>query len=96
MIDFVASVFDIDEEMKQRLVIRYKDHQANGKTKWKPFKNFQVDRTVSPQPNAVRRPLDTRDLVLQARFKAGEEVPEDVSCDSEFMKAHMNAIGRAI
>jgi len=96
IISFVAPIFDLDEEMKERLVIRYKDHQDNGKTKWKEFSSFQIDRTIRPQPNVARRPLDTRDLVLQARFKAGEEVPEDVTCDSEFMKAHMDAIGRAI
>jgi len=51
IISFVAGVFDIDEEMKQRLAICYKDHQDNGKMKWKEFSSFQTDHTISPQPN---------------------------------------------
>jgi len=99
MLELVAAIFDIDDEdMRQRLIIRYKDHQANGVPKWKEFKSFEsnTDQSISPQPNAVRRPLGIGDLVLEARYKAGEEIPEDVSCDSEFMKEHMDAIGRAI
>jgi len=36
------------------------------------------------------------DLVLQVKFAKGDERPVDVSCDSEFMMEHMDAIGKAI
>jgi len=98
MISFVAgTIYDMDEETKARLVIRYKDHQDNGVVSWKEFKSFANNPTIKKRPtDETRRPLDIRDLVMVVKFQKGDQVPEDITCDSEFMKEHMDSIGRAI
>jgi hypothetical protein len=79
-----------------RLVIRFKDHRGGrGIPKWTEFEGFQ-GATISPDPQAARRPLQIKDLELRVVHKNGEEVPVDVSCDSQFMMEHMNPIGEAI
>jgi hypothetical protein len=95
MKDVVAKVFDLDELVFNRLIIRFKHHQPSGATQWKVFEKFQ-GTTISPAPQAQRRPLRIEDLVLQVAYRRGDEVPEDVSCDSTFMMLHMDAICKAI
>ena len=92
----VIAAFDLEEEIADRLIIRFKDHRGGaGTVAWKDFERFP-GATISPAPGAPRRPLRIEDLVLRAHFERGEEVPEDVSCDSQFMRDHMNLIGEAI
>jgi hypothetical protein len=91
----VIAAFDLEEEIADRLIIRFKDHTTRGTVTWKLFEGFH-GATISPAPGAPRRPLRIEDLALRAHFLSGEKVPIDVTCDSQFMKEHMDKIGKAI
>jgi hypothetical protein len=96
MKEVVIEAFDLEGHTADRLTIRFKDHRSGtGVPKWTEFKGSH-GATISAAPAAPRRPLRIEDLVLQVEFKRGDKVPVDVSCDSQFMKEHMDNIGRAI
>ena len=96
MKDVLNEVYCLTELTYNRLVIRFKDHRGGrGTPKWTEFQGFH-GATISPGPQAARRPLQIEDLELRVEHKKGDEVPLDASCDSQFMMEHMNPIGEAI
>ena len=46
--------------------------------------------------NLPREPLQLNDVQVKCRYKIGDEVEEDASCDSEYMLSAMNCVGAAI
>ena len=81
-----------------RLVMGYETYTAGGNKKWKPLnENDVMDQLgVRTDSEGNQIPLELRDLELFVQQAAGDEVDEDVSCDSTFMLEKIPAIGGAL
>ena len=98
MTESVAQYFAfLDDDVASRLVVRYCHYSAGGKPSWKELPSQKkVDHVrIRGNGDPQERALTVADLVLQVKYKPGDEVMEDVNCDSQFMLENMDSIGRA-
>ena len=85
--DAVAANFLLEDEIKDRLAIRF---YPNGKEK-NPKYYFKDDE---PIPNPDMLELDEHTLMV--RYKAGDTREKDVTCESKYMTRTMPRVGEAI
>jgi len=98
VLESIKTNYDLDEYVCNRLVMGYETYTAGGNKKWKPLnENDVMDQLgVRTDSEGNQIPLELRDLELFVQQAAGDEVDEDVSCDSTFMLEKIPAIGGAL
>jgi hypothetical protein len=83
--------------MRIRLEFSYRSYEGQkGKEKLR-----QTDDSPIPcfcdEPNGNNQiPVTVKDVILQALYRAGNIVKEDVSRDSDFMMGVMDRVGKAL
>jgi len=89
------------EEVGDRLSLKYHDYV--GQAGNKAWKRVRMEKGLAQQSirrgqllSVGNRPLNVRDVCLEVFMSKGEEVEEDVSCDSTFMLQVMDEVGKAI
>ena len=93
------SEWEIDQPTRDHLVLRCFSHQRNGKKKWCTLDEDAevLERSACLDKGSDKREkIQPKDIVLCFVRRNGEEHEADTTCDSEFMKAHMSSVGRAI
>ena len=79
--------YDLDEYVSERLVIGYETFTEAGNKKWKELNSLDVldelGIRTTVEGDQVAITLD--DLEFYVQQNQGDEVDEDVSCDSSFM-----------
>ena len=101
LIDSIVEEYDIDEEVAERLEFSYKTFVGNQGNE-KGIRYGDTDSLPSrtrrnSQDNTVQAiPVTLNDITLQVRNKQGDEIEDDVSCDSEFMLGVMDRVGEAL
>ena len=93
--DTLSQQFDLDETIVQRLVVGYThyepDRQNGGFVGKKTYLdgNSDLDKTLGktfrPTEDRGERELTLEDLQLFVEYKKGDDLVEDISCDSEYM-----------
>jgi hypothetical protein len=53
-------------------------------------------RRHEPATGNSRIPVTLDDVILQVRYKAGDIIEEEISCDSEFMLDVMDRVAKAL
>jgi hypothetical protein len=95
-IRIIAQNYELDEEVEERLCLRYDTYPRGVKTTVTMGQNdFLLVREITEE-NGARRALTIDDLTLQQRLEAGTIVREDINCDSDYMLDVMPRIGAAI
>lgn len=97
LLDDVKSQFDLDAYVSNRLVIGF-DTYEGGVKKWKALEADDVisELGIRTTIENARVPVELKDLELFVQQSAGDEVEEDVSCDSDFMMRIMPQVGMAL
>ena len=101
MIDTIVEAYDLEDDITERLEFSYRTYEGQqGKEK---IVRYSDD---SPLPSGLRRnvpanvnitvPVTLEDVILQVRYRAGDEIEEDISCDSKFMLGVMDRVGKAL
>ena len=98
----VADHYGLLNAIRERLVLRYKSLNKKGNYGWvclEPAKLIQ-SATINVRDSVDHKvktiPLVLDDLVLQVRWKKGEEHEDDINCNSEFMKEAIGELGPAL
>ena len=90
--------YDLDEYVSERLVIGYETFTEAGNKKWKELNSLDVldelGIRTTVEGDQVAITLD--DLEFYVQQNQGDEVDEDVSCDSSFMLEIIPTIGQAL
>ena len=103
----IATVFELDEAVGERLVLSYHTHIMTKKTNQikRVQKTLTCDdgltlqnRMLNDKKNGelVPRMIKLADLNLRVQIPCKELVDRDVSCDSVFMMDNMHLIGKSI
>ena len=94
--------YDLDEAIVERLEFCYKTKVGNkGNTKWIAINDdsssigIQKIR-IENDSNLPNRNIVIDDITVQVRYRLGDEIEEDASCDSAFMIPAMDRVGEAI
>jgi hypothetical protein len=100
MIETIAEVYDLDDYIADRLEFSYRSYDGQkGQEKIVRYTDHSVipSGTRRHEPTGHEQiPVTLDDVILQVRYKAGDIVEEDVSCDSEFMLGVMDRVGIAL
>ena len=98
IIDVVAGNGGLDQDVVDRLVLRYQSCSLAGNKTWKVLDETDKVRNKKTRSGAGQalRPLTLADLELSTCKRAGEIIQEDCSCDSTFMLRVMDGIGKKI
>jgi hypothetical protein len=95
-IGIIANNYDLEEEVAERLSLRYNTYPRGEKRTVTLGQNeFLLVREITEE-NGARRALTVDDLTLIQRLEAGTIVQEDINCDSDYMLDVMPRIGAAI
>ncbi len=81
--------YDLDDCIKERLVIHYHIPGRDGKDK-----SVYIDDEAGTVPSCNR--LELGGYTLKVQYKAGDTREVDISCDSKFMLEVMHKVGKAI
>ena len=95
----ITDVYDLTEYISDRLEFHYVSHSNGAVRKSKNVKLKGTDLFTGHKSTDVRgymTDVGLQDLHLGVRFKAGDEVVEDVTCDSDYMLRIMPKVGKAI
>ena len=97
-LDYIVQSYDLLPEVANHLCLSYKSHSKSGKTKkWvRLTKGYLFRHNMIVNKNGDAYPLCLEDLTLYRKVPSGTTVQRDTTCDSEFMLANIQDIGRAI
>ena len=101
IIDTIVEAYDLEDDIADRLEFSHRTYVGlQGQEK---IVRYPDD---SPLPTGMRHNVPANvnttaavtleDVILQVRYKAGDEIEEDISCDSEFMLGVMDRVGEAL
>ena len=97
----IGEHYELDDFVYERLELSYKTlcgNKGNKKSviidKNKSITDYKM-RTHETNTNETR-PVELDDLTLRVRYKQGDMIERDCSCDSSFMLEAMNRVGQAI
>jgi len=85
MREMLAQLYDLDDDIRDRLVIRYYTGGTRPTPKYVHQADAKLDGWITPE-----------NCTLMVRMKAGDVREVDVSCDSKFMTETMPQVGKAI
>lgn len=97
LLEDLKTQYDLDAYISNRLVIGF-DTYEGGVKKWKALEPTDVINELGMRTTVdnTRVQVELKDLELFVQQSAGDEVEEDISCDSEFMMRIMPEVGRAL
>ena len=98
LLEEVATQYDLDGYVADRLVIGYDNYSEGGIKKWKALAPTDVidELGMRIDENGERVQVSNEDLDIFVQQAAGDEVEEDISCDSTFMMRKMPEVGFAL
>jgi uncharacterized protein (DUF2267 family) len=103
--ELIAEEYNLDEDIADRLEFSYKTFVGGSQRKEKSVRYSDTDSIPSgtrqhvPDNNGgvqEATPVTLDDITLQVRYKLGDEIEEDISCDSDFMLKVMDRVGKAL
>jgi hypothetical protein len=95
-LEITANNYDLEEEVEERLYLRYDTYRRGEKTMETLGQNeFLLVREITDE-NGARRALTINNLIIQQQLVAGMVVQEDINCDSNYMLDVMLHIGSSI
>ena len=98
VLEQIMTQYDLDEYVSERLILGYETFTDGGMKKWKTLDPSDVIDELGMRTNkdGVQVAVNVRDLILYVQQEVGDEVKEDISCDSTFMLAKIPEIGEAL
>jgi hypothetical protein len=98
--ELVVGEYGLDDYIAERLEFSYRTYAGNqGQEKIVRYGDTDLvpsgTRRLNPDSHDVI-PVTINDVVLQVRQIVGDEVEEDVSCDSAFMLGAMDRVGQSL
>jgi hypothetical protein len=83
LIELIVEEYDINEEVTERLEFSYKTFVGNQGNEKKTFNMVTlIHLHLAPDATVKTIPVTLDDITLQVHYKQGDEIKEDVSCDS--------------
>jgi hypothetical protein len=96
----IVENYCLDDDIANQLEFLYRaiaGYQGKEEIKRYTDTDFIPSKTRRTDPTSANRvPVKLEDINLQVRYKEGDEIEEDVSCDSEFMLSIMDRVGAAL
>ena len=98
LLESIKTLYDLDEYVSDRLVIGFETYTANGNKKWKELGPLDVIEQIGMRvtKEGQRVPTTINDLELFVQQQQGDQVDEDVTCDSTFMLQMIPTIGQKL
>ena len=100
MCEMVVDQFDLDEHVSDRLEFHYEHWTGPMINRKKNIKKLYDSALLlgykAREESGKEFHVTLNDLHLGVRYQAGDEVMEDVSCDSDCMLMIMPSVGQAI
>ena len=98
ILEQIMTQYDLDEYVSERLIVGYETFTDGGLKKWKTLDpgNAIDELGMRTNEDGVQVAVTVRDLTLYVQQEAGDEVEEDISCDSNFMLTKIPEIGEAL
>jgi hypothetical protein len=96
LLETIVETFDLDEFVAERLEMSYVSHTRGGTSKRVLLKAADLIEGMRTDADGAQVPLLLEDLELHVGMQQGDEVDEDVTCDSHFMLEVIPSIGVAM
>ena len=98
LLEELRTHYDLDEYVSDRLVIGYETFTRGGNKKWKwlDSADFLNELGMRTNKDGEQVAISMEDLELFVQQEAGDEVEEDITCDSNFMIEKIPQIGQAL
>ena len=97
LLDIISETYDLDQFVAERLEMSYKAYTTGGKEKRVVMEsNDVIDEQRFTNEDNEEEELTLKHVEMNVFIERGEEVDEDVTCDSEFMLTTMPEVGQAI
>lgn len=104
--DTLSQQYDIDEDIVQRLVVGYTNYKAKRQGGGYECKKiyldgkYDLDQVIGmnfcPTEEGIEQQLTLDDLDLFVEYKKGDDIIEDISCDSAYMLEVLPRMAKAI
>ena len=98
LLEELKTYYDLDEYVSDRLVMGYATYTRGGNKMWKFLDSDDLIDEMGMRTNeeGTQVAVTIDDVELFVQQEAGDEVEEDITCDSNFMMEKIPEIGRAL